>query len=149
MSRVTWRGKTFTHRTLAMLRWVEAKSGLRLVPAQGSYNAGGVSASGGTHDREAVDLSLQGYSDADIKKLDVWMKRAGFAGWYRPYVPGVWGRHYHALPIKGDLSSAAASQVWSFDQRRDALRSNRPDPSFRPSPKRRWSYPLRRPVPRI
>ena len=149
LSRTTWRGKTFTHRTVAMLRYVEDKSGLRLTPAQGSYNAGGVAASGGTHDREAVDLSLQGYSTADILNLDRWMKRAGFAGWYRPTVPGLWGRHYHALPIKGDLSPAAAAQVRSFDARRDGLRGDRVDNSFRPKVKRQWAYALGKPVPRI
>ena len=148
-ARTTWRGKTFTRRTVAMLRWVEEKSGLVLTPAQGSYNAGGVAASGGTHDREAVDLSLRGYSTADIVKLDRYMKLAGFAGWHRVAVPGLWGAHYHALPIGGDLSPAAAQQVRNFDARTDGLRSQRPDRSFRPTPKRRWSYRLKRPMPRI
>lgn len=147
--RITWRGKTFTRRAAAMLRWVEDRSGLTLTPAQGSYNVGGVAASGGTHDREAVDLSLRGYSTADILKLDRYMKLAGFAGWHRTAVPGLWGAHYHALPIGGDLSPGAAAQVRDFDRRTDGLRSQRPDPSFRPTPRRRWSYALRRPVPRI
>lgn len=147
--RITWRGKTFTRRTVAMLRWVEDKSGLTLTPAQGSYNVGGVAASGGTHDREAVDLSIRGYSAADIVTLDRWMKLAGFCGWHRTTVPGLWGAHYHAIPRGGDLSRAAADQVTWFDRKRDGLRSERPDPTFRPSPKRRWSWTLKRPVPTI
>lgn len=148
-AKTTWRGHTFTHRTVAMLKWVEAKSGLTLVVGQGSYNVGGVAASAGTHDREAVDLSIRAYSPAQKATLDKYMKLAGFAGWRRTTLPGVWPEHYHAVPIGGDLSWLAAAQVIDFDKRRDGLKSHVPDPSFRPSPKRKWSYLLNRPVPRV
>jgi hypothetical protein len=147
-SRATWRGHTFTHRTVAMLRWVEDRSGLRLEPAQGSYNGGGVAASGGTHDREAVDLRVRNYTQAEITALVSWLRKAGFAAWYRA-PSSSWGPHIHAVPIGGDLSAQAAYQVRAYDAKRDGLTGNRVDTAWRPKIKRRWSYVLGKPVPRI
>jgi len=144
--RVTVQGKTFTRRTAAMLRNITKLTGLPLVIAQGSYNAGGVAVSGGTHDREAADLSVRGYTDVQRRAVVRAAKLSGFAAWYRPPLAGVWGEHIHMIPIKGDLSGSAAAQVIAFDAGRDGLRGNRQDLTYRPDPRVRWSYPLRRTV---
>ena len=144
--RLTWRGVTVTRRTRQMLSWVETKSGQRLEPAQGSYNVGGVSASAGTHDREAVDLRVRFYNDMQRTKVLNACKDAGFAAWYRQEVPGLWGPHIHLVPIEGDLSSGAAAQVASYDRHRSGLSGDAWDATYRPSPKVKWSWLLRRPV---
>jgi hypothetical protein len=146
--RITWRGKTFTRRAVQSLRWAEDKAGVTINPSQGSFNGGGVAASGGTHDGEAIDIRVGGLSRADIDRLVHWLRRAGWAAWYRPAGPS-WGAHIHAVPTTGILSAQAASQVRAFDAGRDGLRGNRIDPTWRPKVKRRWSYKLGKPVPRV
>lgn len=146
--RVTWRGFTFTRRAVQSLRWAEDRSGVRIDPAQGSFNAGGVSASGGTHDKEAIDIRVRGLGPAEIERLVNHLRKAGWAAWYRP-PSSSWGPHIHAVPTTGILSYQAAAQVRAFDLHRDGLRGNLPDPTWHPRIKRRWSYKLRRPVPRV
>lgn len=145
--RIAWRGATFTRRAVQSLRWVEDHSGVPIVPAQGSFNPG-VGASGGTHDQEAIDCRVRGYSPAERERLVLWLRRAGWAAWYRP-PSASWGPHVHGVPTTGLLSPQAALQVRAFDAGRDGLAGNRVDPTWRPRIKRRWSYRLGRPVPRI
>ena len=146
---LTWRGYKFTRRAIQSLRWVEEKSGVRINPAQGSFNPGGVGASGGTHDQEAIDIRVGGLSPAEIERLVIWLRKAGWAAWYRRAVPGLWGAHVHAVPTTGKLSPQAAYQVRAFDAGRDGLAGNRVDPTWRPRIRRRWSYKLGKPVPRV
>ena len=146
--RITWRGKTFARRAVQSLRWVEEKSGVRIDPAKGSFNAGGVSASGGTHDGEAIDIRVRGLSPAEIERLVVTLRKAGWAAWFRR-PSSAWGPHIHAVPTTGILSPQAAYQVRAFDAGRDGLVGNRVDPTWRPKIKRRWSYKLGKPVPRV
>lgn len=148
--RVPFRGFNFNRRTVAMLRWAEKRSGVAISIAQGSYNAGGVSASGGTHDGGgAVDIRCRHLTSTQRKRLVVALKDAGFAAWHRPAVTGVWGEHIHAIAIGDrDLSRQAASQVISYDAGRDGLRGNRVDSSYRPAPRVRFSYLLGKPVKR-
>lgn len=146
--RILWRGQRFTRRAVQSLRWAEEKSGVRIDPSQGSFNSGGVAASGGTHDGEAVDLRVRGLSPAEIERLVIWLRKAGWAAWYRA-PSSSWGPHIHAVPTTGILSPAAAQQVRAFDAGRDGLRGNRVDPTWRPRIKRRWSYKLGKPVPRV
>ena len=147
--RVQWRGFTFTRRAVQSLKWVEDKSGVTINPAQGSFNKGGVSASGGTHDGEAIDCRIGGLSRAEIDRLVKYLRLAGWAAWYRPAAPGVWGAHVHAVPTTGELSPQAAYQVRAYDNGRDGLAGNRVDNTPRPRIKRRWSYKLGKPVPRV
>jgi len=148
--RIDWRGFTFTRAMVEQLKWVEEMSGLSLVIGQGSFHKG-VAASAGSHDEEAVDLSVRQYTEDEKKTLDYWMKRAGFAGWLRRAITGLWPEHYHAVPLgRGRLLSPLARiQTVDFDKRLDGLASHRPDPSWRPKVKRRWSYRLGRPIPRV
>lgn len=146
---LTWRGYKFTRRAIQSLRWVEEKSGVRINPAQGSFNSGGVAASGGTHDGEAIDIRVGGMGPVEIKTLVTWLRKAGWAAWYRAPIPGLWGPHVHAVPTTGKLSAQAAYQVRAFDAGRDGLAGNRVAPTWRPKIKRRWSFALNRPVPRV
>lgn len=149
--RIYWRGVRLNRRTVAMLKWAEKKAGLptgRLLLAQGSYNAGGVSASGGTHDGGgSVDCRVGHLSSTERAALVVALKKAGFAAWFREAVPGLWGAHIHAVAFGDrDASPQARAQLVAFDANRDGLRGNRWDATFRPSPKVEWNYRLGRPV---
>jgi hypothetical protein len=137
-----------TRRAVESLRWAEDKSGVAISPSQGSFNRGGVAQSGGTHDGEALDARVRGLSSAEIERLVIWLRKAGWAAWYRP-ASSSWGAHIHAVPTTGVLSSQAAYQVRAYDAGRDGLTGNRIDRTWRPAIKRRWSYKLGKPVPRI
>jgi hypothetical protein len=85
---------------------------------QGSYNAGGVAASFGTHDGGgAVDLTVRNIPiDYSIKWEDIpalidALRLAGFAAWYRDERENL-TPHIHAIAIGDrDLSPAAAAQL--------------------------------------
>lgn len=146
---VRYQGHTVSRRIRDMLRWAEKKSGSPVQIAQGSYRgSSAASASGSTHDREAVDLRTRHLTSTQRVKLVRALKDAGFAAWYRKDTPGVWGPHIHALPIGGDLSSSARSQVRAFDAGRDGLRGNRADRTYRPEPRVKWNFDKGRPVSR-
>jgi len=145
--RVQYRGVTVNRRTRNMLIWAEKRAGIRFNVSQGSYSSS-VGASAGTHSGAgAVDIGLAGLSMAQKKRVVYACKDAGFAAWYRPETPGVWGAHCHALAI-GDpgLAPLAKQQVVAYDRRRDGLARNGPDRSYRPPSKRQWAYLRGRPV---
>lgn len=137
MKRTTVNGKVVNQRTADMLALWEFNVLQNLVVVQGSYNAGGVSASAGTHDGGgAIDISVRGMPSLAYKRHVVKNGRlAGFAAYYRPTLPGVWTEHIHAIAI-GDpeMSAGAKRQVSAYYNRRDALASNGFDPDPRVSP---------------
>jgi hypothetical protein len=120
-------GATLNARTLAMLDHAAdlyaARGGLvdfRLAVMQGSYNAGGVAASFGTHDGGgAVDLSVRSRVDfsvltGDIAPMILALREAGFAAWLRD--PDVFYAgspiHIHAIAVgDAELSPAARAQI--------------------------------------
>lgn len=126
-TRVWVNGAQLNARTLAMLdhaqqlyRAVGGSIDLRLAITQGSYNAGGVAASFGTHDAGgAVDLSVRSRGDwrvltGEIEPLLRALRVAGFAAWLRDtdeLYPGS-AIHIHAIAV-GDreLSEAARAQI--------------------------------------
>lgn len=117
-------GRTVDWLTRAALEDVAAKLGYDLTLAQGSYNAGGVKASAGTHDGGGV-VDLAPY-DHDRKVLE--LRRAGFAAWYRPAVPGLWGAHIHAVLIGNrKLSAGARAQVADYLAGRNGLANHGAD----------------------
>jgi len=119
---------TFNTRTLAMLdhaQRVYNEAGgevvnFRQAVTQGSYNAGGVSASFGTHDGGgAVDISVRSYIDWSILEdeipamLDA-LRVAGFAAWLRDtgelYADSP--IHIHAIAVGDEeLSDDARAQI--------------------------------------
>lgn len=110
--RTTHDGKTVDWLTHAALQRVEARLGYPLTITQGSYNAGGVSASAGTHDGGGVvDLDDWNHDDK-VREL----RRVGFAAWFRPGPPAFsWTPHIHAVLIgNARLSPAARAQVAEY-----------------------------------
>lgn len=122
-------GKTVNYLTAAALDAAKAEFGGELSLMQGSYNAGGVAASGGTHDGGGViDLSVP---SGDWAGAMTALRKIGFAAWVRN-VPGYGqagsGAHIHAALI-GDktLSPQAQTQIQSYLNNDDGLAGSRPD----------------------
>jgi hypothetical protein len=126
-TRVWFRGKRLNKRTVAMLLEAERRLGYKFSIIQGSYNAGGVSASAGTHDGGgALDIWGKG-GDHVWGELKV-LRSVGFAIWHRTPAQGNWGHHMHGLAIgDDDLSSGARNQVTAYKNGRNGLASNRAD----------------------
>lgn len=118
-------GKTVDWLTKAALLKAERRLGYSLTIVQGSYNAGGVAASSGTHDGGGcVDLKA---TDA-LNKVRA-MRASGFWAWLRPDLPGTWSSHIHAVQENNrKLSPVAGRQVDAGRAGRDGLASNGPDP---------------------
>lgn len=96
--------------------------GCRWRVTQGSYNAGGVGASAGTHDGGgALDIDVGGGCGARPRAVRA-LRKVGFAAWFRPTIPGLWNRHIHAIAVNDtDLSSGAAAQVSEYYRGYDGL----------------------------
>lgn len=130
-ARDTSRGVTLNKRTLAMLVAAEVIYAKKIGLTQGSYNAGGVGASAGTHDGGgALDVNIAGLSNDQINNLVKSLRMAGFAAWHRIPSEGPWEAHVHAIAI-GDkeLSSGAADQVKAYFNGKNGLSGNGPDTS--------------------
>lgn len=138
--RVVYHGHRLNRRTMSMLKQAEDYLGYQLTIEQGSYNAGRVSASAGTHDGGgAVDLAP---ADAD-NKVKV-LRQVGFAAWHRHTLPGVWSEHIHCIAI-GDREASwgARKQVSDYYAHLDGLAGHRHDSAWRPTHIVSFHYPLR------
>jgi hypothetical protein len=126
---------------LAFRLWHQIQDAYRIVGidsallevVQGSYNPGGVEASGTTHaDGGTYDLRLRGISDDEAEALCVQLRRMGACAWPRiPRYGWLKGRHIHAVDrFEPDLSRSARWQVAEYDAGRNALSgdSSAPDP---------------------
>lgn len=129
MQRVTYQGRTLNTRTRDMFEAVEYLTGLQLTITQGSYNAGGVAASAGTHDGGgAIDIRAVNLTTAQRKAVVLAARQVGFAGWLRTPSQGNWPYHIHCIAIgDGDLSRGAANQVDQYKRGRNGLASAGPD----------------------
>lgn len=125
MAIVTVDGKRTNKRTLVMLHEAEKLGGPLLV-TQGSYNKGGVAASGGTHDGGGVlDFSVRGLTMTQINRRIRALRTVGFAAWYRSALPGVWGPHIHAVAGgTRDLAPLARAQWLDYKRGRNGLRGH-------------------------
>lgn len=142
-------GKTLDELTNYALYAVEYELGYTrgsLTVVQGSYNAGGVSASAGTHDGGgACDLTAQNWE----KKVRA-LRKVGFAAWHRPFN---WdgrggGEHIHCELIgNAKLSLSAQAQVAQYRAHTDGLAFHRSDPTWHPNPIPTFEMPAR-PVPK-
>lgn len=111
----TYGGQRVDWLTRAALESVASRLARPLVIAQGSYNAGGVAASAGTHDGGGVVDVIPRDKAREVFEL----RRAGFAAWYRAELwrdgVQVWGPHIHAVLIGNrKLSAGAAVQVREY-----------------------------------
>lgn len=149
-----YRGVSLDNRSISALEWAE-KRYLAVAPrkrkaftlAQGSYSAS-VGASAGTHDGGgAIDIGAYTMTDKQRRAAVKWLRRAGWAAWFRPAAPGVWGPHIHAI-LRGHrtASPGAKAQVIAYDNGRDGLAGNGPDRAWRPKRPRRWSHKQGRPI---
>lgn len=138
-TRVSYHGVTLNARTKAMVQQAEDYLGYELTLNQGSYNPGGVSASGGTHDGGgAVDFAPWDYE----RKVRV-LRQVGFAAWHRPEIPGTWPEHIHAIAVKDkEMSPAAQKQIQDYFAHLDGLADHAPDPTWRPRVIVPFQYPL-------
>lgn len=151
-----WRGVLLDEVTIAALEWAEAGwskpgnvgAGQKIQPSQGSYNAGGVAASAGTHDGGgAVDIKTLHLTTVQRRRLVRWLRRAGFAAWFRPAVAGLWGPHVHAILLDHPHASAGAkAQMVAYRNGRNGLANNGPDVGWRPDPIPTFDYDLGVPV---
>jgi hypothetical protein len=109
----THSGRTINQRTKDMIVAAEGILGQGIVVTQGSYNAGGVSASAGTHDGGgAVDISVSNLETTERWELVKALRTVGFAAWLRTPSQGNWPYHIHAIAIGDtDLSISARNQV--------------------------------------
>lgn len=124
MTRVVFRGKRLNTRTRDMILAAEKILGYQLQIIQGSYNAGGVSASAGTHDGGGA-VDVWGKSTSDAVKVTNAMRKVGFAAWFRTPSQGNWGYHVHAIAIgDAELSSGARNQVADYKAGRNGLANN-------------------------
>lgn len=129
--KTTHDGKVVDKLTHQALLAVEKRLGYTLTILQGSYNAGGVAASGGTHDGGGV-VDLAPY---DHENKVIALRAVGFAAWFRPAIPGLWSDHIHAVLIgNAKLSDAAKAQVADYYAHKDGLAGHRPDKTWRPNP---------------
>lgn len=103
--------------------------------AQGSYNAGGVAASAGTHDGGgAVDFSLTVKNSKNWQILQKAARMCMFAAWHRTPDQGPWGDHVHSILIGNTKASAGAkAQVTDYYAHKSGLVGHRPDPTWHPS----------------
>lgn len=120
----TYKGGRFTGDVAASLHELD-----RLTPTipvrimQGGWNAGGVRASAGTHDCDAVDIAavdLTGAQRAEVVRV---LRAIGWAAWLRRPDQGFpW--HIHAVPAGwGVVSAGAALQVQAYRQGYNGLAS--------------------------
>lgn len=143
---VWFRSKKMDRMTRAALVAAERKLGYQLTVVQGSYNAGGVAASAGTHDGGGVvDLTAHDWQ----RKVDV-LRSIGWAAWYRPERPGVWSPHIHAVLVgHGRLSEGAQDQVEEYLSGYDGLAGSGRDPHTRRWVNVRFVFPPKKPTPAI
>jgi hypothetical protein len=129
-------GHTLDELTNYALYATEAELGYTrgsLTVVQGSYNAGGVAQSAGTHDGGgAVDLTAAAWE----KKVHA-LRKVGFAAWHRPFN---WdgrggGEHIHCILIgNARLSLSAVGQVEQYRVHTNGLANHAPDPTWHPDP---------------
>ncbi len=126
-ARVSVQGKTLNVRTKTMLETAEGYASKMGVPvpfriSQGSYNAGGVSASAGTHDGGGVvDISIRHLSTTQRLNGLKALRMAGFAAWERFPDEG-FPPHFHAVAIGDREASASAKrQVTSYFSGKNGL----------------------------
>ena len=105
------------------------------VLVQGGYN-NSVSASAGTHLRDAADYSVRGKTEEEVGRfITAQRKRGNFAS-FRTTKKGKWGvraqgfksYHVHVVPNgHSQMSAGSLQQALAYRRGRDGLRSNGPD----------------------
>lgn len=118
---ITFEGRRTTERTRDMLIEARRLSGLPLEITQGGYNPGGVGASGGTHDKDALDIRATTLTPAQRQRAVAVLRLVGFAAWLRTPAQANWPYHIHVVPVGGDLSPEARAQVTQYFANQNGL----------------------------
>lgn len=134
---IYFRGRRMTREARDAWLAAEQRCGWEIKPmTQGGWNAGGVAASAGTHDRDAADCSVRGKTKAQVTKEIESLRWAGWFASLRTASKRHWGVrpqyfssiHVHAVPNGWGLVSAGARrQAEAYRRGRDGLRGNGPD----------------------
>lgn len=129
---IKYRGVRLNQRTIDMIEAAEKILGFKLRLTQGSYNAGGVAKSAGTHDGGgAVDIALKDavtgalFPKVRREAIRAAARQVGFAAWIRDPSQADWPWHTHCIAVGDpDLSRDAADQVVDYRNNRNGLASN-------------------------
>lgn len=125
----TYNGARMDQQTKVRVQTLEAGPLKDLAPLtifQGCYNAGGVAASAGTHDKGGVlDFAPFEYG----RKVKAWRTLFGPA-WHRVAITGLWGEHIHVVSAHGgNLAPSAQRQVGYYYRGLDGLADMARDPN--------------------
>ena len=133
---ITRAGRRYTPDFDAALLDAEKEAGGTWRRTQGGWNAGGVAASAGTHDRDAVDYSVAGKSEAEVAKLITACRKRGLVASFRTTSTPKWGvraqgfrsYHVHVVPnLWGYASAGAVHQAREYRAGRDGLKGRGAD----------------------
>lgn len=136
MTYTWWRGFRFSSVMRdCMVEWhrLAQAEAISFTVTQGGFNAGGVLESAGTHDGDAVDLSVRGLSERQCARLVELGRMLGVAVWLRTGNRSLWGvpaqhfsvAHLHGVPNRwGSPSTGAAAQATAYRNGRNGLISN-------------------------
>lgn len=133
---IWWRGFKMTPDFRDAIQAAEQRAGFTFRMTQGGFNAGGVSASAGTHNGDAGDWSIRGMSLLEVTAMIEALRWAGIAASLRTTRVGKWGvrpqgfgsYHVHGVPNGwGRPSAGARSQADAYRRGRDGLASNGTD----------------------
>lgn len=120
-------GQALAKRVYAAVLDAAAEVGITAIIVQGSYNPGGVEASGGTHARGgSVDIKVTTIPRDKQIPFVLALRKRGLCAWLRDPTHG-WpasagGPHIHAIDrYEPDLSPAARWQVQEYDAHRLGL----------------------------
>jgi len=105
-------------------------AGLRII--QPPWNTG-VAASAGTHDRCACfDVAVDGMEWLAAQKA---LRALGWAAWYRPYTPNLWGNHIHmvSLGCPAPKGIYVPGQIADYYDHRNGLAGHATDPTWHPA----------------
>lgn len=126
---IQYRGVSLNQRTIDMIEAAEWVAGFKFHLTQGSYNAGGVAASAGTHDGGgAVDISLKDQNTGVLfpkvrrETIRNAARQVGFAAWIRDPSQSrtSWPWHTHCIAIGDpDLSGSAEKGTGAIGQVQD------------------------------
>lgn len=129
---VTYQGRKMDKMSVAAFEHWQDILGESLSITQGSYNAGGVSASAGTHDGGGV-IDIKIPTGATWQATVLAGRYAGWCAWYRSEAEGPWPAHIHAVLRGNDkLSSGAARQVEDYKKGLNGLANHNEDTQPRP-----------------
>lgn len=129
---IRYRGVRLNQRTIDMIEAAEKIAGFKFRLTQGSYNAGAVEKSAGTHDGGgAVDIALKDATTGAVfpkvrrEVIRSATRQVGFASWIRDPSQADWPWHCHGIAVGDqDLSEDAADQVAAYFNNRNGLVSN-------------------------